>query len=86
VRIIPIRKDAQGNQIRLAEILDPIEKTALKEVQDAVQAKDLERFTRAYKQMMDSCYACHVAASKPYLRLQIPREPEAPIINFDPAP
>ena len=86
VRIIPVRKDAQGNQIRLAEILDPIEKTALKEVQDAVQAKDLERFTRAYRQMMDSCYACHVAASKPYLRLQIPREPEAPIINFDPAP
>jgi len=86
VRIIPMRKDAQGNPIRLAEILDPIEKTALKEVQDAVQAKDPGRFTRAYKQMMDSCYACHVAASKPYLRLQIPKEPEAPIIDFEPGP
>ena len=55
-------------------------------MQDAVQAKEPERFARAYRQMMDSCYACHVAASKPHLRLQIPKEPEAPIINFDPAP
>jgi Ni,Fe-hydrogenase III large subunit len=86
VRIIPVRKDAQGNQIRLSEILDPIEKTSFKEVQDSIQAKDPEHFTRAYKQMMESCYACHLAASKPYLRLQIPKQPEAPIINFDPAP
>ena len=86
VRIIPVRKDAQGNQIRLSEILDPIEKTSLKELQDSVQAKDSARFARAYQQMMDSCYACHLAASKPYLRLQIPKQPEAPIINFAPPP
>jgi hypothetical protein len=86
VRIIPVRKDAQGNEIRLAEILEPIERTSLKEVSDAVKAKDPERFGKAYRQMMDSCYACHVAASKPYLRLQIPKMPEAPIINFEPAP
>jgi hypothetical protein len=81
-----VRKDAQGHEIRLTEILEPIEKTALKEVADAVQAKNSERFGKAYRQMMDSCYACHVAASKPYLRLQIPKQPEAPIINFEPVP
>ena len=86
VRIIPIRKDAQGNPVRLEEILDPIERTALKQVQDAIKAKDSVHFDRAFRQMLDSCYACHVASSKPYLRLQIPKEPEAPIINFDPAP
>src|ERR1043166_6030437 len=35
VRIIPVRKDPQGHEIRLAEILEPIEKTSLKEVADA---------------------------------------------------
>lgn len=86
VRIIPVRKDAQGSPVRLGEILDSIERTALKELQDSVKARDAERFTPAYRQMMDSCYACHVASGKPYLRLQIPPAPEAPIINFDPAP
>jgi len=86
VRIIPIRKDPQGHEIRLAEILEPIEKTSLKEVADAVKAQDSERFGKAYKQMMESCYSCHLASGKPYLRLQIPKQPEASIINFDPAP
>ena len=31
-------------------------------------------------------YACHVAAGKPFLRLQIPQQPEVPIMRFDPAP
>ena len=86
VRIIPVRKDPQGREIQLAEILEPIEKTSLKNVLDAVKAKDSERFGKAYTEMMASCYACHMAVGKPYLRLQIPKQPEAPIINFDPAP
>jgi len=84
VRIIPVRKDAQGREIRLLEILEPIEKTSMKEVLDAVQAKDAARFARAYQGMMTSCYSCHLAAGKPYLRLKIPKEPEAPIIDFEP--
>src|SRR5882762_1706296 len=36
VRIIPVRKDPQGREIRLAEILDPIEKTSLEEVHKAI--------------------------------------------------
>ena len=86
VRIIPVRKDAQGNPVRLTEILEPIERTSLQDVQDAIKGQDSARFSRAYKKMMESCYACHVAASKPFLRLQIPKQPEVPIINFDPAP
>ena len=84
VRIIPVRKDPQGNEIRLFDILDPIERTALKELQDTIKAKDGEKFTAAYKQMLDSCYSCHLLSGKPYLRLQIPQQPEAPIIQFEP--
>jgi hypothetical protein len=85
VRIIPIRKDAEGHEIKLIEILDPIEKTSLEEVHKAIVAKDQQKFSGAYKQMLESCYACHLAAGKPYLRLQVPERPESSIINFDPA-
>jgi len=85
VRIIPVRKDPQGNEIRLGEILDPIDKTSLQQVGDAIKAKDSAKFVESYKQMLDSCYACHLAAGKPFLRLQIPQQPEAQIIRFDPA-
>jgi hypothetical protein len=84
VRIIPVRKNLQGQEIRLEEILDPIEKTSLEEVHKAISQKDSEKFRNAYKQMLDSCYACHLASDKPFLRLQIPQEPEAPIIRFEP--
>lgn len=84
VRIIPVRKDAQGNEIRLQEILDPIDKTSLQQVGDAIKAKDSARFVEAYKQMLDSCYACHLASAKPFLKLQIPQQSEVPIINFEP--
>ena len=86
VRIIPVRKDAQGRDVRLQEILEPIEKSALEDLHKAINEKSLEKFERAYRQMMDSCYACHLAAGKSFLRLQIPQQPEAPIIRFEPEP
>jgi hypothetical protein len=86
VRILPVRKDPQGNEVRLATILEPIEKTALQQVHEAIQAQDSAMFARVYQQMLESCYACHLAAGKPFLRLQIPQQPEVPIIRFDPEP
>jgi hypothetical protein len=82
VRIIPVRKNNKGQEIRLTEILTPIEATNLKAVQDAVAAQDGAKFEQAYRNMMDSCYACHLAADKPYLRLKIPERPETPIVDF----
>lgn len=86
VRIIPVRKNLKGEEVRLQEILDPIEQTTLEGVHQAIAAKDQRQFREAYTRMLDSCYACHVASDKPYLRLQIPEQPEAPIIRFAPAP
>ena len=86
VRIIPVRKDPQGHEIRLTEILEPIEKSSLEDLHKAINEKSNERFAQTYRQMMESCYACHLAAGKPFLRLQIPRQPEAPIIRFEPEP
>lgn len=84
VRIIPVRKDPQGHEIRLSEILDPIEKASLQKVGEAIKVKDKALFSEAYKQMLESCYSCHLAAGKPFLKLQIPVQPEVPIIQFAP--
>lgn len=86
VRIIPVRKDPQGKEIRLAEILDPVEKTRLEDLGQAIREKDGEKFAAAYKGMIESCYACHLLSGKPYLRLQIPTQPEATILRFDQEP
>jgi len=86
VRIIPVRKDPQGHDIRLSAILEPIEKTSLEEIHKAISEKSSDKFVGAYKQMLESCYACHLASGKPYLRLRMPQQPEAPIIKFEPEP
>lgn len=85
VRIIPVRKDNAGREIKLNDILQAVENTLVKELQDSVKAQDDERFARSYKVMLESgCYSCHKAADKPYLRPQMPDQPAEPMINFDP--
>jgi hypothetical protein len=84
VRIIPLRKDKAGDEIKLAEILDAMENTPLKQLQEAIANKDHDEFVAAYKFSVETCYACHKATDKPFLRPQIPDQPAEPTINFDP--
>jgi hypothetical protein len=84
VRIIPKRKDSAGHDVDLASILQAFENGPLKQLDASIKAKDDKRFVAAYKFTLESCYACHKAASKPYLHPQIPTGPAIQIINFDP--
>jgi hypothetical protein len=84
VRIIPKRKDNAGREIDLPAILQAMENTPLKQLQDAITANDKDAFEKAYRFTMETCYACHKAADKPFIHPQIPTQPESPIINFDP--
>ncbi len=86
VRIIPVRKTPQGQDLHLADLLDPMDKSVLTELQGTIAAKNLEGFRTKYEQTLHSCEACHAAAGKPFLRLQIPKQPEVPIIRFEPEP
>lgn len=85
VRIIPKRKDNAGREIDLPAILQAMENTPLKQLQDAITAKDKTAFEKTYRLTMETCYACHKAADKPFIHPQIPTQPETPIVNFDPA-
>jgi hypothetical protein len=86
VRVIPVRKDAAGRDVDLRGILQGIETSSLKELHDAVAAKDKARFEKAYRQMTQSCASCHTASAKPYLRPKVPERPDTDVIEFAPQP
>src|SRR4051812_41890967 len=84
VRIIPLRKDRDGREVDLKGILDALEQTSLKDLDQAVKAKDKTRFTAAYKQQLENCMACHRASSKEYIRLHVPERPDSSMVEFQP--
>jgi hypothetical protein len=84
VRIVPVRRTS-GGEIDLRGLLEAVDQTSLAEVGKAIAGRDGDGFTAAYRQTLVGCYTCHKAADKPYLRPRIPEQPEARIINFDPA-
>ena len=61
-----------------------IDSSIFKEIGAAIEQKDATKFSAAYRQGVEGCYACHKSSSKPYLRPQIPKAPPQPLINFDP--
>lgn len=85
VRVRPVRPLSSGGQLQVGDMLSAIEQSTLKELTESVRAKDKPRFETAYKQQLASCYACHVAAEKPYLKLRLPERPAETMLQFDPA-
>jgi hypothetical protein len=83
VRIIPKRKDKAGREVDLESILQAMENTPLKQLQEAIKAKDGDAFVKAYRFTLETCYGCHKAADKPFLHPKIPTQPETQIVNFD---
>lgn len=83
VRIIPVRK-TQAGDVDLDGIREAFDGSSLTEIQATIDAKDAARFAGAYKLALEGCYSCHKASEKPFLRLQIPADPEVKIINLDP--
>jgi hypothetical protein len=84
VRRIPIRKDNQGRDVNLVNILEAFENSQLTQLKAVIDRKDRAGFERVYKESLTVCYSCHKTADKPYLRPQVPTDPETRIINFDP--
>jgi hypothetical protein len=85
VRIIPVRKDNAGHEVVLGDILEAFENGPLKKLGETIATHDKSAFVKEYRDSLATCYDCHKAADKPYLRPQIPTQPESPIVNFDPA-
>ena len=84
VRIIPVRKDNAGREIKLEEILQAIEMTPSMQMGDVIKDQNGGKFEPTYRSVLEGCYSCHRAADKPYLRPRIPEHPATSIMNFDP--
>lgn len=84
VRIIPVRKDNAGREIKLEDILQSIENSPFMKMGDVIQERDPGKFEATYRYLLEGCYSCHKAADKPYLRPRIPEQPATTMMNFDP--
>jgi hypothetical protein len=84
VRIIPVRK-ITGGELDLRPMLDGLDQSLFAALGKTIEAKNSVDFAKAYQQALDGCYSCHAVAEKPFLRLRIPEQPEARIIEFAPA-
>jgi hypothetical protein len=84
VRIIPVRKDNAGKEIKLEEILQAIEMTPSMQMGEVIKDQNGEKFEPTYRSLLEGCYLCHKAADKSYLRPQIPERPATSIMNFNP--
>ena len=72
LRINPNPKTPQGEVVNLQGIFDGIDTSSLAGLKDSIEKKDSAKFNEAYKLMLESCYSCHKAAGRPYLRPMVP--------------
>jgi hypothetical protein len=84
VRIIPVRKDNAGKEVKLEDILKSIENSPYMQMGEVIKQKDGKKFEPTYRYVVEGCYTCHKAADKPYLRPHIPERPASAMINFNP--
>jgi cytochrome c553 len=85
IRLRPVRKGPDGNDVNLVPIFESIDTSAFKAMAEAIEQKDSKTFATAYRTTLEACYGCHKSAGKPYLRPEIPTAPSQTIVNFDPA-
>ena len=80
-----IRNNAEQppKDVDLVGIFDGIDTSSLAMVKDAIEKKDGPTFDKNYKLMLESCYACHKAVGRPYIRPQMPTAQVQSIVNMD---
>ena len=84
VRKSPTIRAQDGTDVDIKNIFDAVDTSSLADVKAAIEKKDSARFVATYKTMIESCYSCHKAVGRPYLRPMIPTAPALTAINLDP--
>jgi hypothetical protein len=85
IRIIPVRKDNAGREVKLESIFQAIENTPHLKLGEVIARQNPKEFESTYRKFLEEgCYACHKASDKPYLRPRVPELPASSMINFDP--
>ena len=84
MRIRPVRKLANGDDIVLAPMAKALEDGGFAPLRAALEQRDLKAFESAYRAALNACHACHVAIEKPSLKPGIPKLPGALLIQMKP--
>jgi len=83
IRKSPTTRGPDGKDVDLKGIWEGIDTSSLAMVKAAIEKQDAAQFAATYKTMLESCYACHKSAGRPYLRPMLPQANTMPILNFD---
>jgi cytochrome c553 len=84
MRKSPTIRAQDGTDVDVKSIFDAVDTSSLADVKAAIEKKDSARFVATYKTMLESCYSCHKAVGRPYLRPMIPTAQAMTTINLDP--
>jgi len=82
-RINPNPKGPDGMPVDVKGIFDGIDTSTLAAVKAAIDKKDAKEFETTYRGALESCYSCHKAVGRPYLRPTIPKTLPQTIITLD---
>lgn len=85
VRVKPIRKTSQGQDVDVKAIAEAVDNSQLQELERAIGNQEKARAQELYRQTLIACHSCHQASEKPYLMTQVPDAPEVRLIRFPPA-
>ena len=85
IRIVPNPKGPDGMPVDVKGIFDGLDTTTFADLKKVIDQKDAQKFPAAYRTTLESCYQCHKAVGRPYLKLMVPKTAPQPIINLDPA-
>jgi hypothetical protein len=79
-----VRRTTTG-ELDLRSILDGMDRSLVAGVQKTIETRDPATFSKAYRDALSGCYACHQASERPYLRPHVPDAPEGRMIEFSPS-
>ena len=82
----PIIRSSGPNRedVDIEGIFGGIDTSSLMDVKTAIDMKDSAKFATAYRTMLESCYSCHKAVGRPYIRPMIPKVQAQSLLNMDP--
>jgi hypothetical protein len=83
IRKSPTTRGPDGKDVDLQGIFDGVDTSSLAAVKAAIEKGDSVQFAATYRTMLESCYACHKAVGRPYLRPMIPQVQVQSILNMD---
>lgn len=75
----------EKEEVNIEGIFQGIDTSSLNDVKAAIAAKDSVKFAATYRTMLESCYSCHKAVGRPYLRPMMPTMQVQSVLNMDPA-